>query len=934
MESLRATIELSLRCESSDPRSSFVPEGSLDKFITTAAIKAALREAGAHLHREPENIELIRQGGKKTFAILVSMYKADLIVNFIENQQLQESGIDSKLPYGNKSDLERILPKIAAVDFFEKQWDYTVPIFRRRAGHRCLYDQTIFPFLESTLHGKGSFGDIYREQLHGSHVTADFMAQHPSVLAVIRKELKATHAYQSEDFERECRILSFLNCLDHPNIVELLSSYTYRGTHNLIFPVAEYDLDTLLRSPPTSSFQSPSDYFFAFCGLASALDKLHSFSSDILDISLIGCHHDIKPQNILVQGGQFLLADFGLATLKETTKGSKTMSKMGDSRYRAPEREDWDNGFQPGAVGRKSDIWSFGCVLLELITYIMQGREGVKAFEQSLKVALKSNWTGVSFHAGRKPNKGVEAWLTNLEENATTAFKGLITLVRQMLHMKPEDRPDSLQVTRCLRFWTLECKFSSVRDALSYTALQGQNLNMMAEKERLLCWAQMTGIAGPASHLDGNTESLLTADDTFNRTFHHLKMIEQQVTFNKDPQDDLYARYTRLRMINNEIVHSLPSTFQIKINNLLEQRLVSTDDLGVLQKIRQTFDEASQYRSIGTLAAVKYMNQLCQEPADGHGRRMQLKSVSWNQHDSFDHFQIGELCAEGRPPTQVLIEEIRYEEHWIDRLGHELFDRIGAVLELLRTASRSDKEMRLLSPIGWYHELGSQKFRMAFHIPNFMTTEGGENNPPRIATLRQCIKANHKDRPAHEDRFLLARRLAGALARLHKVKWVHKSISSFSIIFLLPPSHGPSEPIPPPHLVGFNYSRPDDPDSWSKMPEYSVAVTDYCHPEYLKQAKRIRYQPRFDWYSLGLVLLEIGLWQTLGSMKRATKPGLSPKELMEHILLKHVPQLDFYMGRGYRKVVRDCIEGRLGVESGEVWGVADIEEQLAALHPL
>ncbi|KAL8764469.1 MAG: hypothetical protein Q9194_007060 [Teloschistes cf. exilis] len=401
----------------------------------------------------------------------------------------------------------------------------------------------------------------------------------------------------------------------------------------------------------------------------------------------------------------------------------------------------------------------------------MQGRDGVKAFQQSLKVAVRSNWNGVSFHAGRKPNRGVEAWLTELGENATTAFKGLITLVRQMLHMKPENRPDSLQVTRCLRFWTLESKFSNVQDTLNYTVRQGQDLDMMAEKERLLSWAQTTGITGPAS-LNGNIDSLLTADDTFNRTFHHLEMIEQQVALSMDSQDDSYARYTRLRMINDEIVHSLPWNLQVKIDSLLEQSLVSTDDLGVLQKIRQTFDEASQYRSIGKLAAVNYMNQLCQAPAGGHGRRMQLKSVSWKSHDplgSFDHFSIGELCAEGRPPTHVLIEEIQYKEHWVDRLGHELFDRIGAVLELSRTASRSDKEMRLLSPIGWYHELESQNFKMAFHILN-LTTVGGENIPPRIATLRQCIKANDVDRPALEDRFLLARRLAGALARLHRVK--------------------------------------------------------------------------------------------------------------------------------------------------------------------
>ncbi|KAI4243535.1 MAG: hypothetical protein LQ352_007006 [Teloschistes flavicans] len=923
MEPLRGTI-LSLRCESSDPRSPFVPEGSLDKIITTAAIKAALRESGAHLHRESEHIKLIRQDGKKTFAILVCMYKADLIVNFIEDEQLQKFGIDSKLPYSNASDLEKILPKIAAVDFFEKQWDYTVPVFRRRAGHRRLYERTIFPVLESDLLGEGSFGKIYKEKLHGSHITADFVARTSSALTVVRKELKATHPYHSEDFGRECQVLSFLNYLDHPNIVELLGSYTYRGTHSLIFPVAEYDLNTLLKSPPSLSFKSQSDYLLALCGLASALDKLHSFSSDMLGISLIGCHHDIKPQNILVQDGQFLLADFGLATLTEVSKGSKPMSKMGDSRYRAPEREDWDNGFQPGAAGRKSDIWSFGCVISELATYIIQGHDGVKVFEQSRQVAVNSKWTGESFHAGRKPNKRVEAWLTALDENATAAFKGLTGLVRQMLQMEPKDRPDSLQVTWRLRFWTLESKFSNVQDALSYMVRHRQDLNMMVEKERLLSWAQTTGIMKPASY-NGDTDYLLTADNTFNRTFRHLKMIEEQVTSSTELQDDFHASYTRLRMINDEIVQSLPSSVQVKINSLLEQKLVSTDDLGFLQKIRQNFDEDSQYRSIGTLAAVKYMHQLCQAPADGHGRRMQLKSVSQQPHTSFDHFKIEELCAEGRHPTLALIEEVEYEENWVDRLGNELFDRIGAVLELLRTASRSDKEMRLLSPIGWFHEPQNRKFKMAFNIPKSIP----ENNSPQVTTLRQYMEANDKHTTALEDRFVLARRLAGTLSRLHKVKWLHKNISSFSIVFSLPLSYPPSHAIPPPYLVGFNYSRPDDPNSWSKMPEYSVAVTDYCHPEYLKQARWVRYQPRFDWYSLGLVLLEIGLWRTLGSMMRGTKPGLPPEELRERVLLKFVPQLDFYMGRGYGRVVRDCIEGHVGVESGDDGGaMQSVEEQL------
>ncbi len=751
----------------------------------------------------------------------------------------------------------------------------------------------------------------------------------------MRKELKATHPTHSKDFERECRVLSFLNCLDHPNIVELLGSYTHNGIHSLIFPVAEYDLSKLLGSPQTSTFESQSDYLYASCGLASALDKLHSFSSKVLDISLIGCHHDLKPQNILVQDGQFLLADFGLTTLKEVTEGSKTIWKTGDSRYLAPECEDVDNGFQPGEVGRKSDIWSFGCVLLELVTYIMQGPDGVKAFEQSRKVILNDRWTVYSFHAGPKPNKGVEAWLTELTKNATTACKGLIGLVCEMLHIEPKDRPDSGQVTQRLRFWTLESKFSNVDGTLNDMVLHGNDLNLIVEKERLLSWAQTMGITGLASQ-NGDTDSLLTADDTFYRTFQYLKMIAQQVTAMMQPQDDLYARSTRLRMINDEIVHALPASFQVTINSLLEQKLLRTDDLGVLQKIRQTFDEASQYRSIGTLAAVKYMHELCQAPADGHGRRMQLKSVSRKSHKSFNHFKIDEVCAEGWPPTQALVEEVEYEEHWVSRLGDELFDRIGAVLELLRTASRSDKEMRLLSPMGWFHEPQNHTFKMVFNIPN--STEAGENNTPQIETLRQYIEAYEKHRPALEDRFLLARRLAATLSRLHKVKWVHKNISAFSIIFSLPSTHRTPHGIPSPYLVGFNYSRPDDSDSWSKTPQYCMAVTDYCHPEYLKQTKRVRYQPRFDWYSLGLVLLEIGLWRTLGSMTRG-KQTLPPEELLEHVLLKYVPQLDFYMGKGYRKVVKKCLKGQVGMESmmkdgdstepGGLEFTQTVEEQLA-----
>lgn len=284
--------------------------------------------------------------------------------------------------------------------------------------------------------------------------------------------MKVKNSSDSEDFKRECRVLSFLNCLDHPNIVELQGSYTHSGIHSLIFPLAEYDLNKLLQSQQPSSFTSELDYLFALCGLATALDKLHTFCSEDLDITLIVCHHDLRPHNILIKDGKFLLADFGLSNLKEVSEGSKTPWKTGDSRYLAPECEDANNNFLPGMVGRKSDIWSFGCVLAELVTYIMQGPGGLKTFEEYRKVVLAERLTLHSFHAGREPNKGVETWLTALDKTATNVCRELIGLVRDMLQIEPDDRPSANQVTHRLRFAAVKNTFDSVDSALNSKAVK------------------------------------------------------------------------------------------------------------------------------------------------------------------------------------------------------------------------------------------------------------------------------------------------------------------------------------------------------------------------------------------------------------------------------------------------------------------------------
>ena len=163
----------------------------------------------------------------------------------------------------------------------------------------------------------------------------------------------------------------------HPNIVKLLALYTYdNNKHNLIFPLAKgrtlYELFN--GDPEIRTFNSSSAFFKAIAGLSSAIEQVRDFTENWIDLNLIGCHYDLRPQNILVSGDSLVLADFGFSRFRDATDDSATRFEKGARDYRAPECEDInDLHFQKHLIRRSSDIWSFGCVLAELITYMIRG---------------------------------------------------------------------------------------------------------------------------------------------------------------------------------------------------------------------------------------------------------------------------------------------------------------------------------------------------------------------------------------------------------------------------------------------------------------------------------------------------------------------------------------------------------------------------------
>lgn len=98
-----------------------------------------------------------------------------------------------------------------------------------------------------------------------------------------------------------------------------------------------------------------------------------------------GRHGDISPRNILwydnedqsesTLGGTLKLSDFGEAELNSTFSKTRKEDVAATMTYRAPECD-----FLPRKIRQSYDIWSLGCVFLELVTWMLGGADALEAF--------------------------------------------------------------------------------------------------------------------------------------------------------------------------------------------------------------------------------------------------------------------------------------------------------------------------------------------------------------------------------------------------------------------------------------------------------------------------------------------------------------------------------------------------------------------------
>lgn len=211
--------------------------------------------------------------------------------------------------------------------------------------------------------------------------------------------------------------------LASPRIIKVLDHQTDKGRPYLVLELfSELNMKQALRKGPDS--------------LAFMLDKIIEQAAEGLYYmhTKNWIHRDIKPDNYLVaRDGETKLIDFTIAEPKRT--GLKKMfykakTVQGTRSYMSPEQ------IRGKLCDERSDIYSFGCVLFELVT-------------------------GKPPFTGQTPNDLLSKHLTAsipspivYNDNVTTEFA---SMTKRLMAKKPDDRPDSvwefLKEFRAIQVW-------------------------------------------------------------------------------------------------------------------------------------------------------------------------------------------------------------------------------------------------------------------------------------------------------------------------------------------------------------------------------------------------------------------------------------------------------------------------------------------------
>ncbi|KAF8740726.1 hypothetical protein HU200_013778 [Digitaria exilis] len=199
--------------------------------------------------------------------------------------------------------------------------------------------------------GRGASGEVYRGDDNGRRVAVKKLMGSDAAT-----DAKAQR--RRREFEAEVDIISRLR---HKNLVRLFGWCDSSNGLLLVYElISQGSLDNHLYGNETDKPLSWDDRYRIIIGLGKALCYLHAEHSGTKYV----VHGDIKPSNIMLDEElNAKLGDFGLARLVDHSAAARTTKTvMGTEGYVEPEF------LETGKRCVESDVYSFGIVLLEIVT--------------------------------------------------------------------------------------------------------------------------------------------------------------------------------------------------------------------------------------------------------------------------------------------------------------------------------------------------------------------------------------------------------------------------------------------------------------------------------------------------------------------------------------------------------------------------------------
>lgn len=220
------------------------------------------------------------------------------------------------------------------------------------------------------LIGKRISGRYKILEMIGGGGMANVYLAHDMILDrdVAVKILRLDFSNDEEFIRRFRREAQSATSLAHPNIVNI---YDVGEEDSIYYIVMEYVDGQTLKQYIQQNSPVPVD---------KALDILQQLTSAISHAHQNHIiHRDIKPHNILIDAhGNVKITDFGIAMALSATSITQTNSVLGSVHYLSPEQA------RGGMANKKSDIYSLGIVMFELLT----GRLPFSG-ESAVSIALK-----------------------------------------------------------------------------------------------------------------------------------------------------------------------------------------------------------------------------------------------------------------------------------------------------------------------------------------------------------------------------------------------------------------------------------------------------------------------------------------------------------------------------------------------------------------